>query len=78
LTYISHNVTMYGYDPAEMIASPQFYQTIIHPDDALKILESWTRIVMEGSEPQLSNFACGERWHLSLARVPLHAHPRCR
>jgi diguanylate cyclase (GGDEF)-like protein/PAS domain S-box-containing protein len=56
LTYISHNVTMYGYDPAEMIASPQFYQTMIHPDDALKILESWTRIVMEGSEPAAVEF----------------------
>ena len=39
LIYVSRNVAMYGYDQAEMIASPQFYQTIIHPDDTLKILE---------------------------------------
>jgi len=56
LTYISHNVTMYGYDPAEMVASPEFYKTIIHPDDELKILELLARIVMEGTRPETVEF----------------------
>jgi diguanylate cyclase (GGDEF)-like protein/PAS domain S-box-containing protein len=56
LIYVSHNVSMYGYDPAEMIASPQLYQTIIHPDDELKILELMARIVREGSEPAAVEF----------------------
>ena len=56
LTYISHNVTMYGYDPAEMVASPQFYQTIIHPDDALRILELLARLVTEESDPAAVEF----------------------
>jgi PAS domain S-box-containing protein len=56
LAFISHNVTMYGYDPAEMVASPQFYQTLIHPDDALRILELLAQVVMEGSEPAAVEF----------------------
>jgi diguanylate cyclase (GGDEF)-like protein/PAS domain S-box-containing protein len=56
LIYISHNVTMYGYDPAEMVASRQFYQTIIHPDDALRILELLARLVMEESNPAAVEF----------------------
>ena len=56
LIYVSRNVAMYGYDQAEMIASPLFYQTIIHPDDTLKILELMARIVMEGSEPAAVEF----------------------
>jgi len=56
LIYVSHNVATYGYDPAEMVASPQFYQTIIHPDDTLKILELMAQIVMEGSDPSAVEF----------------------
>jgi len=56
LIYVSHNVTLYGYDPAEMVASPQFYQTIIHPDDSLKILEFLAQAVMEGSGPATAEF----------------------
>jgi diguanylate cyclase (GGDEF)-like protein/PAS domain S-box-containing protein len=56
LTYISHNVTMFGYDPAEMVASPQFYKSIIHPDDELKILELLARIVMEGTQSETVEF----------------------
>ncbi len=56
LIYISHNVTMFGYDPAEMIASPQLYKTIIHPDDELKTLEWLARIVMEGTQSETVEF----------------------
>jgi diguanylate cyclase (GGDEF)-like protein/PAS domain S-box-containing protein len=56
LIYVSHNVTMFGYDPAEMIASPQLYKTIIHPDDELKILEMLARIVMEGTRSETIEF----------------------
>ena len=56
LTYVSHNVTIYGYHPAAMVASPHFYQNIIHPDDALKILELLARIVMEGNDPAAVEF----------------------
>jgi diguanylate cyclase (GGDEF)-like protein/PAS domain S-box-containing protein len=51
LIYISQNVTMYGYEPAAMIASPLFYQTIVHFDDALRVMELLTQIAMTGSKP---------------------------
>jgi PAS domain S-box-containing protein len=56
LIYVSHNVTVFGCDPAEMIASPQLYKTIIHPDDELKILEMLARIVMEGTPSETVEF----------------------
>ena len=56
LIYISHNVTMYGYEPAAMIASPLLYQTIIHPDDRLRVMKSLTQMVMTGSKPALDEF----------------------
>lgn len=56
LIYVSRNVTMFGYDPAEMTASPQLYKTIIHPDDELKILELLAQIVMEGNQSETVEF----------------------
>ena len=56
LIYISHNVTMYGYEPAAMIASPLFYQAIIHPDDAPRVMESLTQMAMKGSKPAVDEF----------------------
>ncbi|MGB7974000.1 MAG: EAL domain-containing protein [Roseiarcus sp.] len=56
LIYISHNVTMYGYEPAAMIASPRFYQTIIHPDDALRVMELLTQMATKGSKPAKDEF----------------------
>jgi diguanylate cyclase (GGDEF)-like protein/PAS domain S-box-containing protein len=56
LIYISHNVTMYGYEPAAMIASPLFYQTIIHPDDALRVMGLLTQMAMKGSKPAEDEF----------------------
>ena len=56
LIYISHNVTMYGYEPAALIASPLFYQTIIHPDDAPRVMELLTEMAMIGSKPAEDEF----------------------
>jgi diguanylate cyclase (GGDEF)-like protein/PAS domain S-box-containing protein len=56
LVYISHNVTMYGYEPAAMLASPLFYQTIIHPDDALRVMELLAQVAMKGSKAAEDEF----------------------
>ena len=56
LIYISHNVTLYGYDPVEMLASPLFWQTIIHPDDALRVAGLLTRMAVEGRKPATTEF----------------------
>jgi diguanylate cyclase (GGDEF)-like protein/PAS domain S-box-containing protein len=56
LIYISQNVTMYGYEPAAMISSPLFYQTIVHPDDALRMMKLLTQMAMKGSKPGADGF----------------------
>lgn len=33
LTYISHNITKFGYDPKTLTASEKFFQTLVHPED---------------------------------------------
>ena len=47
---------MYGYEPAALIASPLFYQTIIHPDDAPRVMELLTEMAMIGSKPAEDEF----------------------
>ena len=47
---------MYGYEPAAMIASPLFYQTIVHPDDKLRVMESLTQMATKGSKPAVDEF----------------------
>ncbi|WP_165830656.1 bifunctional diguanylate cyclase/phosphodiesterase [Phenylobacterium soli] len=40
LTYISHNVTKFGYDPKTLVAANNFLQQIVHPDDQAKLNEA--------------------------------------
>ena len=47
---------MFGYDPAEMIASPEFYKTTIHPDDEPEVVELLARIMMAGTQPETIEF----------------------
>jgi PAS domain S-box-containing protein len=56
LIYVSHNVILYGYNPAEMIASPLFWQTIVHPDDALRVAGLLARMAVEGRQPDTTEF----------------------
>lgn len=61
LIYVSHNVRLFGYEPAEMIASPGFYKSIIHPDDELKILELMAQIVMGKTQSETVEFRMRKR-----------------
>jgi diguanylate cyclase (GGDEF)-like protein/PAS domain S-box-containing protein len=56
LIYISRNVALFGYDPAAMIASPVLYQTIIHPDDALRVMDLLTKVATKGTTPVEDEF----------------------
>jgi diguanylate cyclase (GGDEF)-like protein/PAS domain S-box-containing protein len=56
LIYVSHNATLYGYDPAAMTASPSFWQTIVHPDDAYRITELLAWMVAKGHQPASTEF----------------------
>ena len=45
LTYVSRNVSRYGYDASEFLASPIRYLDIIHPDDLPEMMLDIERIV---------------------------------
>ena len=43
VTFISSNIAKLGYDPADFLASPVFYRSLIHPDDRTIVEESQQR-----------------------------------
>lgn len=45
LIYVSHNITKFGYDPAALLASPNWAQSIIDPDDQTKVHEAMARVL---------------------------------
>ncbi|ACK51621.1 diguanylate cyclase/phosphodiesterase with PAS/PAC and GAF sensor(s) [Methylocella silvestris BL2] len=56
MIYVSQNVDQFGYDPAEMIESPELYKTLQHPDDTAKVLESLVAAATEGGGPASLEF----------------------
>jgi diguanylate cyclase (GGDEF)-like protein len=56
LISVSDNVAIYGYDSVSMIASPLFYQSIIHPDDASRIMDLLAQMAMKWSKPATTEF----------------------
>ena len=49
--YISENVSKWGYTPAQFLASPTFYLTLIHPDDLPKVIAWFQALMAGGSAP---------------------------
>lgn len=45
LTYISHNITKFGYDPKALALSGNFFQTLVHPEDLPKLQEAMAKIL---------------------------------
>ncbi|MHB8884530.1 MAG: PAS domain S-box protein [Methylovirgula sp.] len=56
LMYISHNITSFGYDQAAMIASPEFYKTLIHPDDQPAVRDAMMGAVEKSSTQGMVEF----------------------
>jgi diguanylate cyclase (GGDEF)-like protein/PAS domain S-box-containing protein len=54
LTYVSDNVTKYGYQPAEMMRGG--WQTLVHPEDQERITELVTRLATEQKGSRLVEF----------------------
>jgi len=44
LTYISHNIVKFGYEPDELVASGKFFQTLVHPEDQQKVLDAMAAV----------------------------------
>lgn len=45
LTYISHNITKFGYDPKALTQSGKFFQTLVHAEDLPKLQSSMATIL---------------------------------
>jgi diguanylate cyclase (GGDEF)-like protein/PAS domain S-box-containing protein len=45
LIYISYNITTLGHDPKTLLASPSWAQSLIHPDDQVKVGEAMARVL---------------------------------
>ncbi|PMY65555.1 MULTISPECIES: EAL domain-containing protein [Pseudomonas] len=45
LMYISHNITKFGHVAAQLVASADWAQTLIHPDDQAKVKNAMLRIL---------------------------------
>jgi len=45
LIYISHNVTKFGHDPANLVGNPAWASILIDPDDHAKVAEAMARVL---------------------------------
>ena len=67
MIYVSHNISMFGHDPAELLRNPELYKRLIHPDDADRVRESMAQVALPGSgsgviEFRLRNHDGDYRW----------------
>ena len=46
LTFISSNIAKLGHDSRELIASPDFYRSLVHPDDRAHVVDVLRRLAM--------------------------------
>ena len=51
VTYISENVSKWGYAPQQFLASPTFHLSLIHPDDVALVAERMKDLLANISEP---------------------------
>lgn len=50
LSYISHNITKLGHDPKILLASPNWAETLIHPEDQAKVGEAMARVLVKDAQ----------------------------
>ncbi len=50
LIYISHNIAKFGYDPAMLLASPDWAEKLIEPDDRDKVGAAMARVMDKDAE----------------------------
>ena len=50
LIYVSHNITKLGHDPDTLLASADWAQRLIHPDDRANVGEAMGRVLEKGAQ----------------------------
>jgi diguanylate cyclase (GGDEF)-like protein/PAS domain S-box-containing protein len=56
MIYISQNISLFGYQPSELIAFPHLYKSLIHPDDIATFNDAMARILDNGGERGVVEF----------------------
>jgi diguanylate cyclase (GGDEF)-like protein/PAS domain S-box-containing protein len=56
MLYVSQNITLFGHEPADLMASPHLYKTLIHPDDFTTFTESLAHVFDGGTQRGVSEF----------------------
>jgi len=56
LVTITGNVARYGYDPIGMTACPFFYQTLVQPDDAHRVMDLLAQMAMKWTKAGTTEF----------------------
>jgi diguanylate cyclase (GGDEF)-like protein/PAS domain S-box-containing protein len=67
LTYVSHNIVKFGYDPGELVKSGKFIQTLAHPEDQPRVLAAMANVLERNAAAATIEFrlmlpAGGFRW----------------
>ncbi|HUE44941.1 MAG TPA: EAL domain-containing protein, partial [Aestuariivirgaceae bacterium] len=56
MLYVSQNITLFGHEPADLMASPHRYKTLIHPDDFTAFTESLAHVFDVSTQRGVSEF----------------------
>lgn len=59
LVYVSHNITKLGHQPEQLLSSPNWAQSLIHPDDQVRVGEAMQRILDKGAQGASIEFRLG-------------------
>jgi len=67
LMYVSQNVMVYGYDPAELVSTPRLYQSYIHPEDRTRVQAAVMELLGPNAPPltielRMINSSGENRW----------------
>jgi len=61
LVYVSHNITKLGHHPEQLLSSPNWAQSLIHPEDQAKVGEAMARILDKGAQAASIEFRLATR-----------------
>jgi diguanylate cyclase (GGDEF)-like protein/PAS domain S-box-containing protein len=50
MIYVSHNITKFGHDPAELLNAANWSQRLIHPDDQAKVGAAMARVLEKNAQ----------------------------
>jgi diguanylate cyclase (GGDEF)-like protein/PAS domain S-box-containing protein len=56
MIYVSQNVRLFGHEPAALLAAPQLYKSLVHPDDLPAMRESLAEVFDKKTEQGTSEF----------------------